>query len=369
MAKNNWNNSPKKNLPSDMPSLKYNSREINKDIPIEEVMSRYAGSTMQRNKKFHCPNPQHPDKNPSATVNHDRNTCRCWSCATTFTPITVVMQNCDLPFLQACERLVEDFGLDKYRYSNLAEVEEYWKPASERKFIDSWYLENSEIENIGLIPNAQFKVTLDADEYFKVVCGDVPMEGKDGGTISVSFEEAAKYDFLPQSFANEENQKGFSLRQMWLDGNWEDKISIEDMIIGKCDETFLNNKKNKEFMEQKVASYDASYSPDLQNRLKELCMEYIERGLERVENGSDISLPAVKSPKVERAMAETMQVYNYREILRSGYFEARNEKAEATYKKVMGRRAEREKDMKKHPQNYRSTVEEPTKNTDGRDDI
>ena len=62
---------------------------------------------------------------------------------------------------------------------------------------------------------------------------------------------------------------------MWLDGNWEDKISIEDMIIGKCDETFLNNKKNKEFMEQKVASYDASYSPDLQNRLKELCMEYI----------------------------------------------------------------------------------------------
>ena len=101
MAKNNWNNSPKKNLPSDMPSLKYNSREINKDIPIEEVMSRYAGSTMQRNKKFHCPNPQHPDKNPSATVNHDRNTCRCWSCATTFTPITVVMQNCDLPFPQA----------------------------------------------------------------------------------------------------------------------------------------------------------------------------------------------------------------------------------------------------------------------------
>ena len=160
MAKNNWNNSPKKNLPSDMPSLKYNSREINKDIPIEEVMSRYAGSTMQRNKKFHCPNPQHPDKNPSATVNHDRNTCRCWSCATTFTPITVVMQNCDLPFPQACERLVEDFGLDKYRYSNLAEVEEYWKPASERKFIDSWYLENNEIENIGLIPNAQFKVTL-----------------------------------------------------------------------------------------------------------------------------------------------------------------------------------------------------------------
>ena len=185
----------------------------------------------------------------------------------------------------------------------------------------------------------------------------------------MSFEEAAKYDFLPQSFANEENQKGFSLRQMWLDGNWEDKISIEDMIIGKCDETFLNNKKNKEFMEQKVASYDASYSPDLQKRLKELCMEYIERGLERVENGSDISLPAVKSPKVERAMAETMQVYNYREILRSGYFEARNEKAEATYKKVMGRRAEREKDMKKHPQNYRSTVEEPIKNTDGRDDI
>lgn len=60
MAKNNWNNSPKKNLPSDMPSLKYNSREINKDIPIEEVMSRYAGSTMQRNKKIPLPESSAP---------------------------------------------------------------------------------------------------------------------------------------------------------------------------------------------------------------------------------------------------------------------------------------------------------------------
>lgn len=109
-----------------MAYIKYYGDLINRDVPIKDVIQQYLGETPDRSGKVHCPSPAHEDKHPSASINtkNGNNYCYCFSCSKGFSPISIVMENVtNGDFRQACEMLINDFGLSMSQYSNYDEVQ------------------------------------------------------------------------------------------------------------------------------------------------------------------------------------------------------------------------------------------------------
>lgn len=351
----NWNQS-KENSSWNKPFLKYNAADINKDVPIESAIAKYAGYTVQRNNTIRCPNPEHPDSHPSAHIYHDKNKCRCYSCNESFSPIDIAMKNCNLSFPEACEQLVQDFGLDKRVYTNISEIEAITQARAENRFYDSWYFNDDEIKNIGLESNInKSTVKVDANKYFEAVYGLEPLEKFEGKTFDISIDTAVRYEFAPPNLPETLKKMPSSMQMMWSQGNFEDKISMEDMILGKCDETIEKANDIKDYYKHSIKDYFEKYTPEVQDKLLDFCKKYVEKGLELEEkNDGSYSLPVVKNKKIENAMAETFQVYNYMSVIQDKVFDHVISSAEETRKKVENHRRQREADMQKHPQKYRT---------------
>lgn len=351
----NWNQS-KGNSLWNKPFLRYNSADINKDVPIESAIAKYVGYTVQRNNTIRCPNPEHPDSHPSAHIYHDKNKCRCYSCNESFSPIDIAMKNCNLSFPEACEQLIQDFGLDKRVYTNINEIEAITQAHMENRFYDSWYLNDDEIKNIGLEPNTnKSTVKVDANKYFEAVYGEKSLEKFEGKTFNVSLDTAVEYGLASPELPKTLAQIPSSMQMMWSQGNFEDKIAMEDMILGKCDEAIEKATNIKESYKLSIKNYFEKYTPEVQDKLLDFCKKYIEKGLNLQEkNDGSYSLPSVKDKKVEAAMAETFQVYNYMSSIRSKAFDQIILSAEETRKKVENHREQRKEDMKKYPDKYRT---------------
>ena len=54
-----------------------NVEALREELQITEVLSWY-GYEPSKNRFYKCPDPNHPDKNPSASVKNNR--CHCFSC-------------------------------------------------------------------------------------------------------------------------------------------------------------------------------------------------------------------------------------------------------------------------------------------------
>jgi len=93
----------------------YDFEGIKNNVPIRDVVAYYTGQHTDGSGAIHCPDPNHNDRNPSATFHDKKNNCRCWSCNTTFNVLEVVKLNkgCDT-FYEAAEILCNDFGLKDY---------------------------------------------------------------------------------------------------------------------------------------------------------------------------------------------------------------------------------------------------------------
>lgn len=96
-------------------SIKYDARAIENDIRIEEVLF-YYGFSGNRRGKFRCPSVDHNDANPSASISPRGNFCKCFSCNRNFGPINLVMNRENMTFPEACEFLINNFGLNKSDY-------------------------------------------------------------------------------------------------------------------------------------------------------------------------------------------------------------------------------------------------------------
>ncbi len=137
---------------NETPALRYDTKALNADVPIREAMKMYAGIAAEGNKMVHCPSPNHTDKKPSAKIYDNTNGCKCFSCQKFFTPIELVKEyNPNLSFPEICQKLIEDFGLNPYHYSNLAEIEAFEQAQREHRFIDYFPLAQSELDFIGVI--------------------------------------------------------------------------------------------------------------------------------------------------------------------------------------------------------------------------
>lgn len=78
-------------------------------IPIRQVCE--ALRLEQRNKRYRCVNPQHPDNHPSMGIRERTNTWKCFSCGVHGSVIDMVMLACNLKFPEACEWLAHNFGI------------------------------------------------------------------------------------------------------------------------------------------------------------------------------------------------------------------------------------------------------------------
>lgn len=274
-----------------IPRLRFNTRLINKDIPIREVIARYTGiSVPQSNKNIKCPSVRHNDNKPSAHIYG--NNCKCFGCGMNFSPLTLAKEQYpELSFADVCERLLDDFGLDVYNYSNKAEVEAARRAKKENKFYDCFPLTEEELNFIGL-QNPQYNeeqvYPVKISEYFAFFFGEIPPDievyedGKEK-LIELTENEAIQMGLIPENIGILKSNVAFpTLQQLWK----QDKDGIEEMIIGKCGEAIEGIDFATKAVKQAVEQYQSSHSNAELKKTERICSEYVEI----VANGGNVRL-------------------------------------------------------------------------------
>lgn len=193
---------------NEFPYAKYDLDYIKDNITIEDALAKYAGESVRRNGTVHCPAPNHTDKNPSASVSKDHKSCHCFSCNSSFDVVDLAKINygSETSFSDLCHKVVDDFGLDIYRCSDLAEREAAKNAPKTKKpeFKEFFPLKSEELREIGL--EGYNGKTLDTEDMYGK---EVAAEG---------------YQCPPIRFP--------SLQQLWE----EDKASVEEMLLAHIGE-------------------------------------------------------------------------------------------------------------------------------------
>lgn len=183
--------------------LTFDRDALNKAVPIEDAIQLYAGIRTDRRGNISCPSPKHMDKHPSTKIYHNTNSCYCFSCQARYDPVSLACDyNPDLSFPELCKKMTEDFGIPLEAVSNIAEVRAVEEANRERRFIDVFPISVSECKKIGL-----------------------------EGAMGAMWRDENDKDALPQD-------RFPSLMELWKD----DKVSIEAMLVEKCDETLSDLK-------------------------------------------------------------------------------------------------------------------------------
>ena len=200
-----------KNIPS-VP-LRYDLDAINKAVPIEDVIRRYSGIDTSRRGNISCPSPNHSDKKPSAHIYSHTNTCTCFACGRTFTPLTIVKENMNVSLPNASQMLIDDYNLDMEYYSNIAEVRKAKADIKQGKTTDIFPLTPQECKLIGL-------------------------------------ESAMATTVLNPLYDTKDQEESYSYGDKYirienLSETWKrDRNAVEAMLVEKCDETIegINNR-------------------------------------------------------------------------------------------------------------------------------
>lgn len=123
-------------------SVTYYAKKINADVPISDVLSTYANIHTHSQNSIKCPSIYHEDRHPSAKIYNRDNSCHCFSCNKSFSVIDIVMEHTGLPYPEACERIIQDFGLSRSIYTDEAE---------RKKTEIAFPLTSDELELIGIV--------------------------------------------------------------------------------------------------------------------------------------------------------------------------------------------------------------------------
>ena len=92
-----------------------------KSVDINKVLEKFNWGTDITGTFILCPNPLHDDHNPSVSINHMENTCRCFTCrqgeGKTFDAINLYQSLCEkvdgrrIPFPQAVKEVLALDGM------------------------------------------------------------------------------------------------------------------------------------------------------------------------------------------------------------------------------------------------------------------
>ncbi len=114
----------------------YDFNGLNRNIPVIDVVAHYTGQTVRWGKPFHCPNPNHNDKNPSTVAYKDKNLCKCFSCTEgngTYKNLDIVMAYYGCDAREGAKHFIEDFHLFGYGETK-EEGFKYTLPLSPQEF-------------------------------------------------------------------------------------------------------------------------------------------------------------------------------------------------------------------------------------------
>ena len=239
-------------MSQNVPHLQYYSKKLCDDVPIGDIIAHYRPDITIRERGNICC-PVHKDKTPSAKINEKRNTIKCFGCGFCGDSIDLVGALFNLNFREACDKIMQDFGLNKYNYTNLREIEKI--KGNSKGYVDYFPLSQDDIKAIGLYDREKIEKTYNvkASDYYKWVYGDMSPHivnadifNEDGSEkmIQVSHGDAVDMGII-QAEKVRESGRPFdkvyydsmpSLQELWLD----DKYGTEKMILCKAYE-FIDN--------------------------------------------------------------------------------------------------------------------------------
>lgn len=220
-------------------NLTYDSKRINEDVPIRQVLALYTDINTDTRGNVSCPSTSHIDKKPSAHIydHPNGNNCKCFSCGVNYSPIDVVMEHKNVSFPEACKMLIADFGLSMSHYSNIDEVERVNGALRSGKFIERFPLDKSDCEVLN-------------------------------------------YAYIP------ENSQFPSMSDLWQDSE-ESRKSIEDMLFARCAEY---KEMYTSYIQNETERFNALYSLREKGEWNEA--KLIKKALDKVSALTDIKLTA-----------------------------------------------------------------------------
>lgn len=214
--------------------LRYDLDALNKGVPIDDVLRRYAGIDTSKKGNISCPSPNHQDKKPSAHIYSHTNTCTCFACGKTFTPISVVVENMNTTLPNACQMLIDDYNLPLDMYSNLREVQKARNDLKHGKKTEVFPLTPQECKLIGL--DGAMTTTVRNELY------DIKDYDDEVGVIKYSFGD--KY-----------LQVG-NLVEYWKN----DRAFVQEILLNKCAEKLFDLNNMIEFHTNNISEIIGSFA-------------------------------------------------------------------------------------------------------------
>lgn len=296
-----------------IPHLTYDTKRMNEDIPIRDVIAAYSGVAVSgKSKNIRCPSPNHADKNPSAHIYGNK--CKCFSCGGNFSPITLAKEYFpELSFPDLCEKMLNDFGKNVYQYSNLAEIEAIKDAQAKHRFYDYFPVTEEELNAVGLhnpSGNEEYLYPVRATEYYLYFNGEIP-EGvqthDENGRellIELTCGEARDMGVPTRSSAEHEYMNSITIQQLWKD----DKEGIEAMIIGKCYDAMEEINNRIKSTEAEIEKYRSTHTTDQIKEADKLRSDYVQALIQKdyikfPSSGGDIRLTEEQKEKIESLYA------------------------------------------------------------------
>ena len=285
-----------------VPKLMYDTSKMNRDISIVQAIAMYTGiDASRKNRNIPCPSPAHEDKNPSARVYEKQNSCTCFACKRTLSPISLAKEVFpELPFRELCGKMLRDFNLSPYDYSNLGEIEHIENANKRNKFYDYFPVTESELKFIGLKNSTTIYETypVSATDYYMKLYNEIPEntpthdEKGNPYIFDCTRKEMIELGFFSGDLKEPEKPMKFpTLQELWR----EDKQGIERMIMEKCYERIENIVEVLTVEKEKVDEYKRTHTT---NDIKEA--DKLREGYKKGLLGSvDIKITPAQKKKID----------------------------------------------------------------------
>lgn len=322
-----------------IPYLTYDAERISDDIPIKEVIAMYTNINPHKKGNINCPSPDHLDKTPSVKVYDNTNTCHCFSCKKTYNSVGLTTDLFpELSFPEVCKKLIDDFGLNVYQYSNLREVEQAKDANAKNKFFDYFPVNETELSAIGIQKqkNEEVMYTVKATLYCEKMFGEIPpffqTHDKEGQEVLVTCcrgdmidmgiiiptEKETKQEMnkltLMQKYKLREEKTGVkptkeeqeeltgfirheyinkypSLQELWKDN----KKAIEEIIVNKCYERMESINELINDVQKEISSYKLTHNVE---QIKE-ASKYKEAYEKALSENKFVKLSPVQEEKID----------------------------------------------------------------------
>ena len=314
-----------------IPPLRYDADEIKQRIPFAQAFENYTGMqyTMRKNIKCIDANAhKNGDKKPS--MHCYENGCRCFTCNKSWDVFQLAADFKGLDrkseFGKICEELCNDFGIDRYSVSNLAEREsaiqqQFGQGHQEKQEYREYFpFTDKELEIIGLHQSngrQEVKYTVPAEEYYchfnKCKPENLPqrirkrLTDENGKPVMIEATHAEMVDmgYFPDSYTQGETRNGhdflpkYTVKDLWE----EDKESAEEMIIGKCCEMSERISTYIERLQNEVNAYIQSHDMDAETDFVQSCIDAVQHPSRMPAFCTPYSNLKLSSPQKERLNA------------------------------------------------------------------